>query len=174
MCCGSALLGRLVSNARRSRRQYNLVKDFFIVLGVDLDRQLLSEWKPRSIRSSGLCGLSRPSAPAALSGAFDPQGHRPRRWLRLRRGAFRRLAGARAARADPCRRRERKRAGSLTPILARLKRACRLNEDAAAAKARALAREIVNDWEAITAFVTNPNLPPTQRRRDGAATCRHR
>ena len=55
---------------------------------------------------------------------------------------------------------ENAKAGSLTPILARLKRACRLNEDAAAAKARALAREILNDWEAITAFVTNPNLPP--------------
>src|ERR1019366_1881355 len=49
----------------------------------------------------------------------------------------------------------------LKPIMARLKRACLLNEDADAAKARALARKILNDWDAITAFVTNPDLPPT-------------
>ena len=60
---------------------------------------------------------------------------------------------------------------SLTPILARVKRACRLNEDAAAAKARALAREILNDWEVITAFVTNPNLPPTNN--DAETALRH-
>ena len=66
---------------------------------------------------------------------------------------------------------ENAKAGSLTPILARLKRACRLNEDAAAAKARALAREILNDWEAITAFVTNPNLPPTNN--DAETALRH-
>ena len=66
---------------------------------------------------------------------------------------------------------ENAKAGSLTPILARLKRACRLNEDAAAAKSRALAREILNDWEAITAFVTNPNLPPTNN--DAETALRH-
>ena len=63
---------------------------------------------------------------------------------------------------------ENTKAGRLTPILARLKRACSLNEDAAAAKARALAREILNDWEAITAFGTNPRFfrrPTTMPRR---------
>lgn len=61
---------------------------------------------------------------------------------------------------------ENAKAASLTPTLARRKRACRLNEDAAAAKAPA--REILNDWEAITAFVTNPDLPPTNNAADRA------
>jgi hypothetical protein len=55
--------------------------------------------------------------------------------------------------------------------MARLKRACLLNEDADAAKARALAREILNDWDAITAFVTNPDLPPTNN--DAETALRH-
>jgi len=62
-------------------------------------------------------------------------------------------------------------ARALNPILARLKRACLLNEDADAAKARALAREILNDWDAITAFVTNPDLPPTNN--DAETALRH-
>ena len=33
-------------------------------------------------------------------------------------------------------------------------------------KVRALPREILNDWEAITAFVTNPGLPPTNNDAD--------
>jgi transposase len=61
-------------------------------------------------------------------------------------------------------------ARALNPIMARLKRACLLNEDADAAKARALAREILNDWDAITAFVTNPDLPPTNNDAETAAT----
>ncbi len=60
---------------------------------------------------------------------------------------------------------------ALNPILARLKRACLLNEDADAAKERALAREILNDWDAITAFVTNPDLPPTNN--DAETALRH-
>src|ERR1019366_3909009 len=62
-------------------------------------------------------------------------------------------------------------ARALNPIMARLKRACLLNEDADAAKARALAREILNDWDAITAFVTNPDLPPTNN--DAETALRH-
>jgi transposase len=62
-------------------------------------------------------------------------------------------------------------AHALNPILARLKRACLLNEDADAAKARALAREILNDWDAITAFVANPELPPTNN--DAETALRH-
>ena len=44
-------------------------------------------------------------------------------------------------------------------MLARLKRACKLHRDDEAEKVRALAREILNDWTAITAFVANPDLP---------------
>ncbi|GAC1591271.1 MAG: IS66-like element ISRhru2 family transposase [Sphingomicrobium sp.] len=57
------------------------------------------------------------------------------------------------------------------PILARLKRACRLNQDAETAKARALAGEVLADWDAITAFVTNQNLPPTNN--DAETALRH-
>src|SRR5450631_2030306 len=35
----------------------------------------------------------------------------------------------------------------------------------------ALAREILNDWDAITAFVTNPDLPPTNN--DAETALRH-
>ena len=47
---------------------------------------------------------------------------------------------------------------SVNPILARLKRACLLNKDADGKKAGELAREILNDWDAITAFVHDPAL----------------
>ena len=66
---------------------------------------------------------------------------------------------------------EQEGARALNPILARLKRACLLNEDADVAKARALAREILNDWDAITAFVANPDLPPTNN--DAETALRH-
>jgi IS1 family transposase len=56
----------------------------------------------------------------------------------------------------------------VNPILARLKRACLLNNDAEGQKARALAREILNDWDAITAFVRDPNLPPTNNEAETA------
>jgi hypothetical protein len=49
----------------------------------------------------------------------------------------------------------------LNPIQARLKRACKLHRDHDTEKIRQLAREILNDWDAIVAFVRNPHLPPT-------------
>lgn len=61
--------------------------------------------------------------------------------------------------------------GSVSPILARLKRACLLNQDADGEKARALAREVLNDWDAITAFVHDPGLPPTNN--DAETALRH-
>ena len=69
-----------------------------------------------------------------------------------RRSPLRRVARARTSRVDPTVA-EQDGARALNPILARLKRACLLNKDADVAKARALAREILNDWDAITAFV---------------------
>lgn len=59
----------------------------------------------------------------------------------------------------------------LNPILARLKRACQLNQYADTTKARGLAREVLNDWHAITAFVTNAELPPTNN--DAETALRH-
>ena len=42
----------------------------------------------------------------------------------------------------------------INPILARLKRAGKRHRDDDAEKVRALAREVLNDWAAVTAFVT--------------------
>ena len=49
----------------------------------------------------------------------------------------------------------------LNPIQARLKRACNRYRDHDTEKIRALAREVLRDWDAIVAFVTNHALPPT-------------
>jgi hypothetical protein len=38
---------------------------------------------------------------------------------------------------------------------------CNQNEPEVDEKVRALAREILNDWEAVIAFVDHPDLPPT-------------
>jgi transposase len=59
-------------------------------------------------------------------------------------------------------------AGTLRLIIARLKKACLLNRDADIDKARGLAREILNDWDAVIAFVKNPLLPPTNNEAERA------
>ena len=56
----------------------------------------------------------------------------------------------------------------INPIQARLKRACKLHRDHETEKIRALAREILNDWSAIVAFVGNPHLPPTNNEAERA------
>ena len=56
----------------------------------------------------------------------------------------------------------------LNPIQARLKRACMLYREHETEKIRQLAREILNDWSAIVAFVTNPLLPPTNNEAERA------
>jgi transposase len=95
----------------------------------------------------------------ALIDGYDHDAARFGEWLvRELRGLIHTVAEQEGARA-------------LNPILARLKRACLLNEDADVAKARALAREILNDWDAITAFVANPDLPPTNN--DAETALRH-
>jgi hypothetical protein len=55
-----------------------------------------------------------------------------------------------------------------SPMIARLKRACLLGRDGPTEKMRALAREILNDWEAVVAFVKNPGLPPTNNEAERA------
>ena len=47
------------------------------------------------------------------------------------------------------------------PTLARLKRACNLGAESEHAKLKSLAKEILNDWDAVVAFVKNPELPAT-------------
>lgn len=56
------------------------------------------------------------------------------------------------------------------PILARLKRACLIGREGPTPKMQALAKEILNDWEAIVAFVKHPDaaLPPTNNEAERA------
>ncbi len=54
------------------------------------------------------------------------------------------------------------------PILARLKRACNLGSKSDHAKLKSLANEILNDWDAVVAFVKNPGLPATNNEAERA------
>lgn len=56
-------------------------------------------------------------------------------------------------------------------LLACIKSDCRRNEHEVEQKVRALAREILNDWEAVIAFVAEPLLPPTNN--DAERALRH-
>jgi transposase len=92
----------------------------------------------------------------ALAGGLDPVGVNFGDWLlREMRGLIHEVAEGTGARI-------------INPILARLKRACKLHRDDSAKKVRALAREVLNDWAAITAFVTNPELPATNNEAERA------
>jgi phosphoribosyl 1,2-cyclic phosphodiesterase len=53
-------------------------------------------------------------------------------------------------------------------ILRRLWRVCHLGEKVEHPKLRALAREILNDWDAVVAFVNHPELPPTNNEAERA------
>src|SRR3954466_9653553 len=92
----------------------------------------------------------------ALAGRLNPVGVNFGDWLlREIRGLIHEVAEGTGARI-------------INPMLARLKRACKLHRDDDAEKVRALAREILNDWTAITAFVTNPDLPATNNEAERA------
>ena len=94
----------------------------------------------------------------ALSGAVNEQARRMGDWLlRELRGLIKTMAEAGGERSSEA-----------YPILARLKRASLLGKDAQHAKLRALAREILNDWEAMIAFVKHPGLPPTNNEAERA------
>jgi len=56
-------------------------------------------------------------------------------------------------------------------LLARIKWNCQCNEHEIEQKVRALAREILNDWEAVIAFVAEPLLSPTNN--DAERALRH-
>jgi IS1 family transposase len=61
--------------------------------------------------------------------------------------------------------------GRVRRILTRIKWDCQCNKYEADEKVRALAREILNDWDAVIAFVGDPNLPPTNN--DAERALRH-
>ena len=56
----------------------------------------------------------------------------------------------------------------LRKLLARLIRVCHLGKKADHHKLQALAKEILNDWDAVVAFVKNPELPPTNNEAERA------
>ena len=92
----------------------------------------------------------------ALAGGLSPDGARFGDWLvRELRGLIHAVA-------------EDQGHTILNPIQARLKRACLRHRDHETEKIRALAREILNDWAAIVAFVTNPGLPATNNEAERA------
>ena len=53
-------------------------------------------------------------------------------------------------------------------LLARLTRVCHFGKQADHRKLQALAKEILNDWDAVVAFVNNPELPPTNNEAERA------
>ncbi len=56
----------------------------------------------------------------------------------------------------------------LRKLLAGLRRVCHLGKKADHTKLQALAKEILNDWDAVVAFVKNPELPPTNNEAERA------
>lgn len=54
------------------------------------------------------------------------------------------------------------------PVPGRLKRVCLLAQAAEHPKLKALAKEILHDWDAVVAFVYNPGLPPTNNEAERA------
>ncbi len=56
----------------------------------------------------------------------------------------------------------------LRKLLARLRRVCHLGKKANHQKLQALAKEILNDWDAVVAFVHHPELPPTNNQAERA------
>jgi len=86
----------------------------------------------------------------ALTGAVDEQAQKMGEWfLRELRRLIEEMADGQADK-NQC-----------NPILARLKRACKLGAESEHAKLKSLAKEILNDWDAVVAFVKNPELPAT-------------
>jgi transposase len=94
----------------------------------------------------------------ALTGTVDEKAQKMGDWfLRELRGLIKAMAEEGEDAKRKC-----------SPILARLKRACNLGSCEDHPKLRALAREILNDWDAVVAFVKNPGLPPTNNEAERA------
>jgi hypothetical protein len=56
-------------------------------------------------------------------------------------------------------------------LLTRIKWNCQCNQYEVEEKVRRLAREILNDWDAVIAFVNDPRLPPTNNDAERALRC---
>jgi len=93
----------------------------------------------------------------ALTGAVDEGVQKTGDWfLREMRGLIKAMAQGEDGKKE------------CGPILARLKRACNLGSKSDHAKLKSLANEILNDWDAVVAFVKNPGLPATNNEAERA------
>lgn len=93
----------------------------------------------------------------ALTGAVNEEAQKRGEWLlREMRGLIEAMAQGEDGKKE-CR-----------PILARLKRACNLGSISDHPKLKSLANEILNDWDAVVAFVKNPGLPATNNEAERA------
>ncbi len=94
----------------------------------------------------------------ALTGTVDEKARKMGDWfLRELRGLIKTMAEEGEDATRKC-----------SPVLARLKKACSLGAEEDHPKLRALSREILNDWDAVVAFVKNPGLPPTNNEAERA------
>lgn len=93
----------------------------------------------------------------ALTGAVNQEAQKTGDWfLRELRGLIKAMAKGEDGKKE-CK-----------PMLARLKRACNLGSKSNHAKLKSLANEILNDWDAVVAFVKNPGLPATNNEAERA------
>ncbi|BBO88103.1 hypothetical protein DSCOOX_12830 [Desulfosarcina ovata subsp. ovata] len=93
----------------------------------------------------------------ALTGAVSKEAQKTGDWLlREMRGLIKAMARGEDGKKE-CK-----------PILARLKRACNLGSKSDHDKLKSLAKEILNDWDAVVAFVKNPGLPATNNEAERA------
>lgn len=113
-------------------------------------------YRDREKRQRCLAHLIRKAV--ALTGAVDKNAQKMGDWfLRELRGLIKTMKEMGADGTVKC-----------GPIRARLKRACNLGSKSEHPKLRALAREILNDWDAVVAFVNNPELPATNNEAERA------
>ena len=113
-------------------------------------------YRDREKRQRCLAHLIRKAV--ALTGAVDENALKMGEWfLRELRGLIKNMKENGADCKKKC-----------SPIRARLKRVCNLGSESDHPKLRALAREILNDWDAVVAFVKNPELPATNNEAERA------
>ncbi|MCP4150929.1 MAG: IS66 family transposase, partial [bacterium] len=113
-------------------------------------------YRDREKRQRCLAHLIRKAV--ALTGAVDKKSQKMGDWfLRELRGLIKTMKETGEDGTAKC-----------CPIRARLKRACNIGSKSEHPKLRALAREILNDWDAVVAFVKNPELPATNNEAERA------
>lgn len=113
-------------------------------------------YRDREKRQRCLAHLIRKAV--ALTGAVDEKARKMGEWfLRELRGLIKTMSGGGEDEKRKC-----------SHILARLGKVCNLGSEADHPKLRALANEILNDWDAVVAFVKNPGLPATNNEAERA------